>query len=197
MKTLLGLLITLISITPVLAQTATVSGKVTDASGAFLAGVTIELLDENGAVVASASNVGPYSFENVATGQTYSLNIKKSGSPLNGLSTYDLVLMHRQILGTGDPLSPLQLLAGDVNGSNSLSVADLISVRLMILGIITELPEGRNWDFIPASYQFQNPLNPFAEVGNIDRTFFLDDDIENLDFHALKYGDLNDSVVNE
>ena len=197
MKTLLSLVITLISFADLSGQTATISGKVTDASGAFLVGVTVELLDENGAVVASTANVGPYFFENIATGQTYSLNLKKSGSPLNGLFTYDLVLMHRHILGTGDPLSTLQLLAGDVNGSNSLSVADLISVRLLILGIITELPEGRNWDFILTSYQFQNPLNPFAEVGNINRTFFLDGDIENLDFHALKYGDLNDSVVNE
>lgn len=197
MKTLLSLVITLVSFAVLSGQTATISGKVTDTNGAFLAGVTVELLDENGAVVATATNVGPYSFENIATGQTYSLHIKKSGSPLNGLSTYDLVLMHRAILGTGDPLSALQLLAGDVNGSNSLSVADLISVRLMILGIITELPGGRNWDFIPTSYQFQNPSNPFAEAGNIDRSFFLDGDIENLNYHALKYGDLNDSVVNE
>lgn len=197
MKTLLSLLMTLVSFTVVLGQTATISGKVTDANGAFLAGVTIELLDENGAVVASAANVGPYSFENIATGQTYSLNIKKTGSVLNGLSTYDLVLMHRQILGTGDPLSALKLLASDVNGSNSLSVADLISVRLMILGIITELPEGRNWGFIPATYQFQNPANPFAEVGNMSRTFVLNEDINDLDYLAFKYGDLNDSVVNE
>lgn len=197
MKTLLSLLITLVSFTVLYGQTATISGKVTDVSGAFLVGVTVELLDGNGVVVATAANVGSYSFENIATGQTYSLNIKKSGSPLNGLSTYDLVLMHRQILGIGDALSALKLLAGDVNGSNSLSVADLISVRLMILGIIAELPEGRNWGFIPTSYQFQNPANPFAEVGNIDQTFFLDGDIDNLDYHAFKYGDLNDSVVNE
>ncbi len=197
MKTLLSLLIALVSVTFSFGQTATISGKITDASGAFLAGVTVELLDENGAVVASVANVGPYSFENIATGQTYTLNIKKSGSVLNGLSTYDLVLMHRAILGTGDPLESLKLLAGDVNGSNSLSVADLISIRLMILGIITELPDGRNWGFIPAAYQFQNPSNPFAEVGDISRTFILNEDINDLDYHAFKYGDLNDSVVNE
>lgn len=180
-----------------LAQTATISGKVTTAEGEFLSGVTVQLLNEEGTVVATATEVTNYRFDNLPTGVDYTLKISKVGAPLNGLSTFDVVLMHRHILGTHLLDDPYRILAGDVNGTNSLSIADIVEMKLLILAVRQNFSSGRNWGFAPAHYQFQNPNNPFGEVGNISNTIRLDGDVANLNYIAYKYGDLNGTVLVE
>lgn len=172
-------------------QTASISGKVTDLEGNYLTGVNLQLLDESGTVIASANNVNDYSFTDIPTGKDYTLQVSKVGSPLNGLSTFDVVLMHKHILGTGNLSDPYQILAGDVNGSNTVSVADIVEMRLLILGVIQEFRNGKNWGFLPAAYAFQNPANPFLEQANLSNTFTLNEDISGLDYIGYKYGDLN------
>ncbi len=197
MKTILTFALLLFNTFALLAQTASISGKVTTAEGEFLGGVTIQLLGEDGTVVATASEVSTYRFDNLPTGEPYTLKISKGGSPLNGLSTFDVVLMHKHILGTAILDEPYQVLAGDVNGSNSLSIADIVEMKLLILAVRQEFRTGRNWGFVPATYQFQNPRSPFAELENISNTVTLNGDISELNFIGFKYGDLNGTVLPE
>lgn len=197
MKTLFTYVLVLLSTFALTAQTASISGKVTDIEGNFLSGVHVQLLDQTGAVVATATDVNVYNFDNLSTGQDYTIQFSKGGSTLNGLSTFDLVLMHKHILGTGDLTNPYQIIAGDVNGSNSISVADIVEMRLLILGVIESFRNGQNWGFLPAAYPFQNPASPFAELGNLSNTITLTEDVTNLNYYAIKYGDLNSSVVIE
>ncbi|MBX2871104.1 MAG: hypothetical protein KTR30_03365 [Saprospiraceae bacterium] len=197
MKTILTVAFLLLNSIALLAQTASISGKVTSVEGEFLGGVTIQLLDEDGAVVATTNNASTYRFDDLPTGETYSLKISKIGSPLNGLSTYDIVLMHRHILGTAILPEPYQILAGDVNGSNTLSIADIVEMKLLILAVRQDFRTGRNWGFIPADYQFETPSNPFPEVGDISNTFILNDDLSEQNYIAFKYGDLNGTFVPE
>lgn len=197
MKTVFIYTFLLFSAIALTAQTASVSGKIMDIEGNFIPGVNVQLLDQNGVVVATAANVSSYSFSELPVGQDYTLQLSKAGSTLNGLSTFDVVLMHKHILGTGELTNPYQILAGDVNGSHSISIADIVEMRLLILGVIQGFRNGRNWGFLPASYSFQNPANPFAELGNIFHTFTLQEDIVDLNYFAIKYGDLNGTVVVE
>jgi len=197
MKTILTYAFLFFSTYALTAQTASISGKVTDLEGNSLPGINLQLLDESGAVVASANNVNEYIFTDIPTGKDYTLQVSKAGSPLNGLSTFDVVLMHKHILGTGNLSNPYQILAGDVNGSSTVSVADIIEMRLVILGVIPEFRNGKNWGFLPAAYAFQNPSNPFTETANISNTFTLNDDISGFDYIGYKYGDLNGTYVPE
>ncbi len=195
MKTILTFSLALLNTFALLAQTASISGKVTTAEGEFLTGVKVQLLDEDGTVVATANAVSTYRFDNIPTGESYRLKITKTGSPLNGLSTYDIVLMHRHILGTAPLDDPYQILAGDVNGTGTLSIADIVEMKLLILAVRQNFSTGRNWGFAPANYQFQNPSSPFGELSNVSFTINLDEDVADLNFIAYKYGDLNGTVL--
>lgn len=195
MKTILTVAFFLLNTIAILAQTASISGKVTTAEGEFLGGVTVQLLGEDGAVIATANEVSSYSFDDLPTGEQYTLKVSKTGSPLNGLSTFDVVLMHKHILGTRILEEPYQILAGDVNGTNTLSIADIVEMKLLILAVRQDFQTGRNWGFIPANYQFQNPRNPFGELDNITNTVTLNEDVVGLNFIGFKYGDLNGTVL--
>jgi len=74
----------------------------------------------------------------------------KNNNPLNGVSTFDLVLMNRQILGIEPFQHPWQFLAADANNSNSVSTIDIVEFRKLILGIYDTLPQAPSWVFSPA-----------------------------------------------
>ena len=73
------------------------------------------------------SNDGDYRFEGLEKFNDYTLLPEKDNNYLSGVSTLDLVLMQRHILGVED-LIPHKLIAADVNRSNSISVSDLFRI---------------------------------------------------------------------
>jgi len=121
---------------------------------------------------------------------------QKDDNPLNGVSTYDLVLIKDYIDGNL-PLSPYQMIAADANNSGTITTFDIVELRNLILGIYTELPNNTSWRFIPAGYVFPQP-NPFKfpVPGSVSIG-----DIRNYknggDFIGVKIGDINGSAIGE
>jgi len=91
--------------------------------------------------------------------------LRKVDNPLNGVSTFDLVLISRHILGISS-LSGFKILAGDANSSGSLTNFDNIELRKQILGIYNDLPESRSWRFIDNDIKASilNGNNPFTLI---------------------------------
>ncbi|MBL7827486.1 MAG: T9SS type A sorting domain-containing protein, partial [Saprospiraceae bacterium] len=115
--------------------------------------------------------------------------------PLNGLTTFDLVLISKHILGIEALGSPLKLIAADANRSNSITTSDIVELRKLILGIYNFLPNNDSWRFIPKSYTFPNPLNPFAPpFPDSIRVVELLSDMTNGNFWGVKIGDVNNTV---
>ncbi len=115
---------------------------------------------------------------------------------LNGLSTYDLVLISRHILGIDTLNTPFKLIAADANQSGSITTFDNVLYRKLILGIDEELSNTNSWQFIDKNYVFQNPLNPFLEtpaasISGSGLSFFAD----TLKFTGIKMGDVNNSAM--
>lgn len=139
----------------------------------------------------TTDNLGEYTFPNVPTQASYSLGVDYEGEPLAGVTTLDLVLIARHILGLQPFTSPYQILAADLNNSGSVSTLDIIFLRRLILGAHDSL--SLNWLFIPADFSFPNPNNPW--VSPVPTTV----EIENLqhdldiDFIGVKKGDVNGS----
>jgi hypothetical protein len=73
--------------------------------------------------------------------------LRKVDNPLNGVSTFDLVLISKHIQGIS-ALSGFKLLSGDANTSGSLTSFDIVELRKLILGIYNNLPKARSWRFI-------------------------------------------------
>ncbi|MEY3050928.1 MAG: hypothetical protein RLY31_713 [Bacteroidota bacterium] len=117
-------------------------------------------------------------------------------NPLNGVSTFDLVLISKHILGVQALDSPYKIIAADANKSNSVTTFDLVEIRKLILFINSDFPNNTSWRFVPKSFNFASNANPFSaqfpEVINLN-----DLTAESLanDFVAIKVGDVNGSAA--
>ena len=123
---------------------------------------------------------------------------KKDDNPLNGVTTYDLVLISKHILGIEALDNPYKMIAADANISNSITTFDIVEIRKLILGIYQEFPENDSWRFVDAAYTFPNPANPFQAAFPETRTVTISttgivDQINN--FVGIKVGDVNCTAV--
>ena len=87
------------------------------------------------------------------------------------------------------------MIAADANKSNSITTLDLVELRRLILHIDEDLSNNTSWRFINKQYVFPNFDNPweenFPELINLNN---LNDPQENLNFVAVKIGDVNGSA---
>jgi len=136
---------------------------------------------------------GGYEFD-LPVQENYEITGSKNNDPLNGITTYDLVLLGQHLLQINTLDSPYKLVAADVNNSGSISVLDMIALRRMILVIDTAFQNNESWRFIDAEYLFPNPENPFLSTFPESHTIngLASDLIK--DFIAVKTGDLNQSA---
>jgi hypothetical protein len=82
---------------------------------------------------------------------------KSISNPKNGVTTYDVALISRHILGIQEFTEPFTLLAADVDNSGEIDALDMIYIRKLILNIIPTFPNNVNsWRFVP-QYFLQQP----------------------------------------
>ncbi|MAT56164.1 MAG: hypothetical protein CMN32_16965 [Saprospirales bacterium] len=124
--------------------------------------------------------------------------IKDNGDDLNGVTTFDLVLITKHILGTELLDSPYKIIAADANKSGTITTFDLVEIRRLILFIETTFPNNTSWRFVDASYSFPNPLNPWEDEEGFPECRSVNLALQNadldVDFVAVKIGDVNNSV---
>jgi hypothetical protein len=120
----------------------------------------------------------------------------KDDNPLNGVTTYDLVLISKHILGIEPLSSPYKMIAADANKSNSITTFDIVELRKLILGVYTELPNNTSWRFVDKAQTFANPANPFAAPlkENISVASALTN-MTDEHFVGVKIGDVNGTAV--
>lgn len=139
---------------------------------------------------------GNYRLENLAADEQYEVRPEMNYDFGNGVSTIDLVLISRHILGSQVLDSPYRLIAADVNLSNTITTLDVVLLRQIILGIRDRFDANTSWRFVDASYEFPNPNNPwtavFPESIKVDHP---NENREHLDFIAVKIGDVNDTAI--
>ncbi len=119
----------------------------------------------------------------------------KNDNPLNGVTTYDLILIARHILGLEPLGSPYKMIAADANKSGGITTFDLVELRKLILGILPALPNNNSWRFVDSSFVFPNATNPFQtvfpEVTTVANAQF---NLNRL-FYGIKIGDVNCSAL--
>jgi len=138
-------------------------------------------------------NGGHYMFTQNTMGMDYALAPSKDVDHLNGVSTLDLVLMQRHILGLQKLDSPFKMVAADINNDESITAIDLLELRKLILGIYSEFPANKSWRFLDESEIIdQNNPWPIVEVRTIDN---LGNNMMQEDFVGVKIGDVNNNVI--
>ncbi len=157
--------------------------------------VTVTLLSDQVEFpkTAMTADDGIFSFEELPMNQSYDVAPIKNDNPLNGVTTLDLVMIQRHILGLNRLESPYKLIAADINNSEKISAADLVELRKLILGTITEFTANQSWRFIDEASIFSDANNPWPLTERIAMVD-LDHDAVGLDFKAIKIGDVNQSA---
>jgi hypothetical protein len=168
-----------------------VGGSIVTEKNTPVKDVEVQLSGTNNAILMTGAD-GAFQFANVPVGGDYSITPVKDVNPLNGVTTFDLVMISKHILGTQLLDSPYKIIAADANKSNSVTTFDLVAIRKLILLIEDEFPNNTSWRFVPKNHTFSNPANPFTasfpELLNFNN---LDASALSADFIGIKVGDVN------
>ncbi|MCB9306977.1 MAG: proprotein convertase P-domain-containing protein [Lewinellaceae bacterium] len=148
-------------------------------------------------MTAYSDDQGQYTFANqVPLGSDYTITPVKDDNPLNGVSTYDLVLISKHIIGLEPLSSPYKMIAADANRSNSITTFDIVELRKLILGIYNELPGNTSWRFVDKDFIFSQSTNPFVDtIPELIQVPGAMSDLLSGDFVGVKVGDVNGTAV--
>ena len=136
---------------------------------------------------------GEFAFTDLTAFEDYEITPAKDIDYLNGVSTLDLVMIQRHILGAVYLDSPYKIIAADIDNSETITAIDLIELRKLILGIYNEFPLNDSWRFVDASHTFVDETNPFPYPEAILYTDLAVDQMAS-NFMGVKIGDVNGSV---
>ena len=138
---------------------------------------------------------GEYAFEGLNVENDYQIAVERDKDDSEGVSTLDLVLIQRHILGLEQLNSPYKLIAADVNNNEKVSASDLVALRKLILGIDASFPDNESWRFVSMDAEMDDMSNPwpFSEdliIGN--------EPLQNIEagFIGVKIGDVNNTIDN-
>lgn len=176
-------------------QMATVSGTIYTESLEEVSDARVGLNSAD-VIFEMTSELGEYAFEDRAVGYEYEVRPYKNDDVTNGVSTLDVVLIQRHILGLSSLETPYQLIAADINNNESISASDVVALRKVVLGIADKFPnDNTSWRFVDAQYEFLDNEDPW--YGNIAEEYeiaSLNEDMS-IDFIGVKVGDVNGSVA--
>ncbi len=138
---------------------------------------------------------GSFVFSDLLSGRPYSVKPISPDDFLNGVTTLDLLIIRKHILGVDSIDDPFLLIAADVDRNGTINTLDLLHLRKVILGMEDVFPNNNSWVFIPENFQFPDPTNVLdgslpGEI-NIDT---LRDGAE-TNFIGIKIGDMDRSGV--
>ena len=141
-------------------------------------------------VLATTDENGEYSFDAMPNAVDYELKAEKEDFATNGVSTLDLVLIQRHVIGLQNLTSPYKIIAADINRDDKVSSIDIVELRKVVLGIQEDFFANESWRFMEANQTFSDAQSPFPvdEVRNISN---LNGSEGFQDFIAIKVGDVN------
>ncbi len=150
-------------------------------------------LNDNGEIRKDMTQNGLFGFDSLSTDKDYQIVPVKNEYVINGISTYDILLIERYIL-TGEGLSSYAVIAGDVDQSGDINVLDIIQIRKLILGKIKDFDASTSWRFFPKDAD----LNEFSNNKGKD-VYNVNDWIQNdlIELVGIKMGDVSgDAIAN-
>ncbi|MBK8563776.1 MAG: HYR domain-containing protein [Saprospiraceae bacterium] len=170
-------------------------GKIETDVGPDIAGVKVAISSTTDFFTEVRTNSTGNFLSDIPSGGDYILTPSMDTLPVNGVSTFDIVVIRKHILGIDTLDSPYKIIAADANRSNSVTTFDLVEIRKLILTIYDDFPNNSSWRFVDANYVFTNPLNPFLETfPEFVRVDDVTQDNLNVNFIGVKIGDANGSA---
>lgn len=183
-----GILYRLIDNGPPASCSITLSGNISTEVDSPVAGVRVRL---NGAMRDSVLTDadGNYSFT-VTAGGSYTITPSRTDVVTSeGVTTLDISLIRRHILGGPLLDSPYKIIAADGSENASVSTLDITQTRSVILGNGVTYPNARVWEFVGG---FEDVGDPFSFYNTLSLKNVMSSQT-GLDFVGVKLGDVNGS----
>lgn len=168
-------------------------GKVENEEGLDVIGVEVSITNES-MQPDTTDQRGEYMLEGLSEGTGYNIAPFDDLNHREGVSTLDLVMIQKHLLGKDKLNSPYKIIAADANKSGHLTALDLLEIRKLILGINTRFPNNTSWRFVDRDYSFADPYNPFEQP--FPESIWVDSvtgGVDTANFVGIKIGDVNGS----
>ncbi len=150
---------------------------------------------EDGSTVSEETDLeGHYLFDDMTASGDYMIEPVSSNDYLNGVSTLDIVVIQRHILGLEALNSPYKIIAADVNNSESVSAIDLVQIRKLILGVENNFEGTNSWRFVDSDFVFADQTSPWPFMEQIELNDLAENTMTN-DFVAVKMGDVTSDAA--
>lgn len=166
-------------------STFALSGKVTTVVGHPVPGVEVSISGGMSATTFTKAD-GTYSFSDLPAGYSYTVTASRGGDYILGVSIADIVLLNKYLVGSSLLPTAYSYVAADVNLSNSVSVADMLVLKRLLLDIIKDLQGAPSWVFV------RNTGFPFLPSWELP---LLNQNATGFDFVGIKMGDINHSAT--
>ncbi len=170
-------------------------GYITNIAGGGIQDIEVELVNTtmNEETMSMTKEQGDYMFDEVNYYDGYEVAPYKNDDTDNGVSTLDLVLIQRHILDVQPLEDPRQQIAADINNNKSITGADVVELRSLILGKTSEFGNNTSWRFVDASHDWDewNFAFDFPEAIHLEEVYHQKMD---ANFDGIKIGDVNGSA---
>ena len=168
-------------------------GNIKNEAGVGIANVPVNL-DNNGTWnynPTTTNEEGNYYFHDLEYALDYVVYPEQNENHRNGVSTLDIILISRHLIGLQTLGSPYKMIAADVDNSGSISTFDLLAIQRLILYIDLAFANNTSWRFVPDDHVFSDLANPwsstFPEEVLIEGLF----NTAMIDFIGIKVGDVS------
>lgn len=122
---------------------------------------------------------------------TYNFRMVKNSQSRDGISTKDIVLIQRHILGIDRFKDTAQNIAADVNFNFQITASDITEIRRIILGIKETFSVAKPWYFLRQDWRsVAVPNRPISEI-EFKGVNVLNFPLTNVNVFALKMGDVD------
>ena len=165
------------------------SGRIFTSDGKTLPGVSVVKQRNSEFEHKKPDGNGYFSFSDIEPNNDCAISVIKNDDYLNGISTLDIVLIQRHILGLEIFDTDRKYVAADINNNGKITASDLVELRKLILGMTNKFTNNNSWKFCTHIPVF----NPSSKIV-VDETYKIIagiNDIAKLNFTGIKIGDIN------
>jgi hypothetical protein len=174
---------------------ANASGAISRADQTSIPAAEVIAFDKNNQMLklVNTNQNGQYAFSDLLVQETEHFAVERLDQAGNGVSTHDILLIQKHILGVKELDTPYKLLAADVNNTKTITARDIADLRKVVLGIKDNFPNQKIWRFFSTKYPFADESEPWDGKEQLQMKD-LSDQFDKLNFVGVKTGDVDNSA---
>jgi hypothetical protein len=170
--------------------TGIIQGRVMSEFAELVDEYEVELHHDNDLILEIIES-GPYTFEDLEFGESYTLSVTKNTGWKNGLTLLDYDMMVSHILQAEIFESPYQYIAADLDNNGKVSALDAVWLKRLLIDFSDEIGGNESWRFVNMYHDFDSSNPLLEEIPEIISFDPLLEDKLSADFLAIKTGDLD------